>query len=263
MVNGFIEERAENTSMDDQDIIELDIGGLIGALWDHILLIILSTIIVAGIAFCAKTALAVRAVPTYSSKTSILVQAREEEGALTSVDLQLSTSLAQDYIQLIRSNDVMATVIDELDLVDKSGEPMTVDALLAKVNVSLISNTRVISIAVTDSSPKLAQQIANTVRDTAFDYIKEVTNTEAFSVAAYANLPLEPDNVYSVAARLREAVIYGVLACAAICVVIAVPFFLDMRLRTGEQVERYLGVSVFGTITVQEGGMTKARRNGK
>ncbi|HCA33906.1 MAG TPA: protein-tyrosine kinase, partial [Lachnospiraceae bacterium] len=113
--------------------------------------------------------------PQYTSTTKIIVLSRsgDDTNGITASDLQISNYLTKDYQELIVSRDVLEPVIRELNLAD------TYESLNSRISVSNIDNTRIISITVTDPDPQTAQKIATSVRDTAAEHIKDVTDVQA------------------------------------------------------------------------------------
>ena len=127
-------------------------------------------IIGAGMALAAL-ALAVTVffiTPKYTSTTSMYVLNRQAAESITNSDLQSSTYLTKDYIELIKSRTVVETVIADLNL------DTTYENVLASMDVEAKSDTRIISISVTDADPYLARDIANAVRVAAAAQIQQV-----------------------------------------------------------------------------------------
>lgn len=235
------------TNYNEDEMVTIDIIGLIKTLWKHALLIVVPAAVVAAAIFCVRTLQVKMVVPTYSSTASILVQVQTDMSSLSNDDIELSESLAQDYIVLIKANDVMDATISKLGLVNADGMPLTASELSAKVRATLSSKTRVVSIRATDQSPQMAQVIANTVLDEATEYIKKVSNTEAFSVVSRASLPMEPNSV-SAGTRMRDTVLGGGAVAVVMFMAVVVSFFIDTRLKTAKDVEKYLDVRILGTI---------------
>ena len=246
------------TNKQENDVVEIDLLELARVLWSKAVLIILAAVLLAGAVFAWETFMVV---PEYTSTTKMLVLARQTEGTLSSGDISTSTSLTQDYVELIQTREVTEAAIDNLGLMGKNGQPMTYSALLKKMSVSQTTGTRIISISVEDPDPRVAQQIANTVRELAAAHIKSVTDTEAVNVADYANLPTSPSSPH----LFRDTVLGGVAGFVLACAVVLVLHLMDNTIKTSEDVESYLGVSTLGMIPLEgpKKKSKKSRRNRK
>ena len=71
---------------------------------------------------------------------------------------------------------------------------MTHEKLLKKLSVDTPTDTRVVSITVTDTDPYTAAEIANAVRDIASKHIQQVMDIKAVNVVETANIPDEPSS---------------------------------------------------------------------
>ena len=101
--------------------------------------------------------------------------------AVTYSDVQMGTQLTKDYAELINSRYVLETVIGQLSLPE-----MEYKDLLKKVSVHTPTDTRIVSITVTDYDPQQAQNIANCIREVAGEHIQNVMDIEAVNVVEEA-----------------------------------------------------------------------------
>ena len=148
----------ENQTVNNNDEVEIDLGEVF-----HLLLSKLGVIILSGIVFCLAAVMGTMLLitPKYESTTKIVVLSKQDSSTLTNQDIQTSTSLTKDYAELIKSRTVTEGVIAQLNL------DMTHEKLLKKLSVDTPTDTRVVSITVTDTDPYTAAEIANAVRDIA------------------------------------------------------------------------------------------------
>lgn len=230
--------------------VEIDLLELAEVLWSKAVFIIAVAVIVAVGVFLVEKLFVT---PQYTSTTKMLVLSRQNEGTLSSGDMSTSTSLTQDYVELIQTREVTESTIQHLGLSTSSGEEMTHEQLLSKIDVEQTTSTRIITISVEDPDPEQAQLIANTVRELAAEHIKNVTDTEAVNVADYANLPEVPSSPH----KLRDTVIGGAAGFILACAVVLAMHLMDNTIKSSEDVERYLGISTLGTLPVQEGDQKK------
>lgn len=229
----------ENQFTPSNDEIEIDLKEIFGLLLSKAWVIILSGI-TAGLIFIVATMLFIT--PQYESTTKMYVLNKQAEGQITSADMQSSLYLTKDYSELIKSRTVTEGVIAQLNL-DLKHEDM-----LKKMSVTSPTDTRVIAIKVTDEDPYTASQIANAVRDIAAAHIRNVMDTEAVNVVENANIPDEKASP----SLGKNGVIGGMLGVVLATAIILIVFLTNDSVKSQDDVEKYLGLSVLGTIPMSD-----------
>lgn len=234
----------------DNEELTIDLGELFSVLWNRIYIIILAGIVLAFIAF-AYTQLFIT--PMYTSTTSMymLVKSNGETG-ITSGDLQTGTQLTQDYMELTKSRTVMEKVIAALNL------DMTAGELSGCITTTNTENTRIMTIAVENEDPELARDIADALRQTASNEIVDIMGIEAVNTIEEANLPTSPSSP----SVMKNTALGGILGLVLSAGIIIIIFLLDDTIKTPDDVENYLGLSVLTSIPIQEGEekVKKAKR---
>lgn len=221
--------------------LEIDLVELFHALLNRIYIIILAGILAAFAAF-AWTQLFVT--PKYTSTTSMYMMAKSSnDAAITSTDLQMATQLTPDYMEIAKSRTVLEKVIATLNL------DMTAGELSSCITTSNTSNTRIMTITVEHEDPELAQDIANTLREAAGDEIVDIMGIEAVNTIEEANLPTGPSSP-SVMKKTVFGGALGILLSAGVLILI---YLLDDTIKTPDDVERYLGLSLLTSIPLQAG----------
>lgn len=193
--------------------------------------------------------------PMYTSTTKLyVINKQNSENNITYTDLQTGNLLTNDYIIQVKGTKVLSQVISELNLTD------TEDELASRITVSNPENSRFIVISVSDKDPVVAQQIASCVAEVSSDVVKEVMDLEKVNVAEEANLPLEKSSP-----NLKKNVLLGGAAGVLVSLLLIVVFYLlNDRIRTPEDVKRYLGLNTLGQIPVLENsGNTKRKQRHK
>ena len=193
--------------------------------------------------------------PMYTSTTKLyVINKQNSENNITYTDLQTGNLLTNDYIIQVKGTKVLSQVISELNLTD------TEDELASRITVSNPENSRFIVISVSDKDPVVAQQIASCVAKVSSDVVKEVMDLEKVNVAEEANLPLEESSP-----NLKKNVLLGGAAGVFVSLLLIVVFYLlNDRIRTPEDVKRYLGLNTLGQIPVLENsGNTKRKQRHK
>lgn len=215
--------------------IEIDFVSLFHYLKKRIV-IILATVLVFGVAGFLYGEMFVK--PVYVAETRIYVLNRSSAIGVQSNDFQLSDHILRDCEVLITGKNVTKEVVEQLEL------KMSPSALGSKISVTAPEETRVLQITVTDGNAARAAAIANKVCEVAAQQIKEFTDADAVHQVYEADVPTAPSGPNAKRYMLVAALIGFVLAVGVITVV----FVMDDSIRTEEDVEQYLGLSVFGVI---------------
>ena len=119
-------------------------------------------------------------------------------GEINSVDSQSNPLLTTK--ELIRSTAVLQKTIDKLGLTDKQGQPLTPEAMKAKLVITQVPNTDILKITYQGDNPEIVADVVNTVVDF---YQGENTQGEISQVVAVREF-LE-EKLPEVEASLREA----------------------------------------------------------
>ena len=221
----------------DNQTVEIDVLSLVKTLWRRKFLVIVTAFAMAIVALGYSTFIIK---PNYTSTTRIYVVNRQanENSTLTNQDLQAGTYLVKDYKEIILSQDVLAKVIDDLKL---NVQP---SALAKKINVTVPTDTRIVSIAVSDGDAKEAARIANSLRQVAAEKIIAVTKVSDVTTLEEAEVPNSPSSP-----NIRRNTLIGFLAGGVlISVVILVVEVLDDRVKKPEDVEEALGITLLGVV---------------
>lgn len=234
--------------------IEIDIRGLLSAILNRLTVIILIGILTGGIAF-AYTQYFIN--PLYVSTTKVYILSKQDptQKTLTTSDLMFASYIANDYQILLKSEPVLQEVKDELNL-DQSTE-----VLASMIEVTLEEeDSRVIDISVTSTDPKLAKKIADKVRDVGNAKTKTVMNgIEAVNPIDEAKLPVSPSSP-----NLEKNTMLGfILGFSIAILVVAIMFILDDTIKTADDIEKYLGVSVLASIPLKSADSSQSHSKKK
>ncbi len=237
-----------NTTTDE---IEIDLLEILYVLKSK-LVIILASMLLMGSLFGAYSVFL--AEPVYESTARLYVLTKTT--SLTSLaDIQMGTSLTQDYKELITSRTVVEQVIANLNMTCSYGE------LVERISVDNPSNTRIIKITVQDNVAENAKVITDELVDVSREKISSIMVTDAPSVIEYGSMPtgpVSPNNVKNVLIGL----VLGAFIAIAVVIVI---FLLDDTVKTADDVEKYLGLNTLTSIPLKEGeqkGKKRKRKHG-
>lgn len=220
------------------DTIEIDLLEIIHILWSRFWIILGAGLLAAVIGFVISRFVLT---PTYESTTKIYILNKSENTAVTYSDVQMGTQLTKDYAELINSRYVLETVIEQLSLSETEYKD-----LLKQVSVNTPTDTRIVSITVTDIDPQQAQDIANCIREVAGEHIQNVMDIDAVNVVEEANLPM----IKAGPSVIKWTAIGGILGVFLVCAVILIHCLLDDTIKTSEDVEKYLGLSTLALIPI-------------
>lgn len=176
-------------------------------------------------------------VPMYRSSTTIVLVSEHNEGYNTS-EWQLNKNLVSTYSEIIKSRKVLEPVIENLKLEYSYGQ------LKSNVTVSSVTNTEIIRIAVGDKDPGIATKAANEIAKVFSDEIQKIYKINNVSIVDKAVAELKPYNVN----YLKDNVIFLMVAAVLSCGVIFVCFYFDTTIKTGEDIENKLGLTVIGIV---------------
>lgn len=231
-----------------QDMQQIDLMEVLHVMLSRFWLILFSGILV-GI--CALIYTKATTTPVYTSSTKMYILSKtEDSAAVNSSDMSLSATLANDYAQLIKDRTVMESVVSELGL------SMSAEALASRVNVTLPNSGRIVTISVSDPDPYMASKLANQVRDMGAMHIQEVMDTGAINVVEEANIP----KTQTLGSYKRNGMMGALAGMVIAMAIIFIRFMMNDTIRRPEDVERYLGVSVLGSIPMMETGKKEKKR---
>ena len=225
------------------DVIEIDLVELLGVILHNLWIIIVSGVIVAAVALLVSYFVIT---PKYESVTKIYVISKTNADTMTYSDLQAGSTLTKDYKELVKSRPVLEEVLAE------TGIDVELKDLEEQITVEVPQDTRIVSITVEDKDPYEARIIADSVRIAASKHIQEVMNTEAVNVVEEASLPIEKS---SPSILKNTAIGYAVGLFLAIAIVI-INYIMDDTIKTPDDVEKFLGVSVLGSIPYSENDLS-------
>lgn len=241
----------ENVEKSFQRFGKMGVDGrkLYDSVMQHIVVILLAGVAAAlGVALITQLFLK----PQYESETKMYVLTKQSSGTLTNGDMEASTALAKDFAEMVTSRTVVEKVIAQLSM-DEDYE-----ILLQNVNVITSSDTRVITITVTDNDPYRAAQIADCLRDESAEHIQQVMNAETVNVVEKANIP--DDKVSpSLMKNTFAGALGGIILALLIVLLMAV---MDDTIKTSEDIEYYLNISALGVIPmIQTGNGGKKKKH--
>lgn len=232
--------------MNNEENEVIDLVEILYAIRQHLLEVILATVVAAIIGFAASKFLMT---PQYSSSAMMIVNTRQDVTSnVTSDQINSATKLVATYSIIIKSDTVLQQVIDNLGL------GMTYSELNSRVSVQAVDDTQVMKITVNSTSPEWAQTVCDEILAVSPDIIKEAV--EAGSVKVISKASLNPNPV---SPNVKKNTALGAMVGLVLALgVIVLQVILDNKINTEEDVTKYLDMTVLGVIPQYEEGGKKA-----
>ena len=201
--------------------------------WIIALLAIISALISGVISFFMLN-------PVYEAKSTLIVNAdkQAETQIVTGDQITVTQKLAVTYGEIIKSRIVLDDVIKNLKL------ETTYESLSGQITVSPVNDTQIISISVQDTNPQKARDIANEIPKVFEKEAKRITKANDIQVIDKAILPQNPIKPN----KMMNMAIAAVLGAMIGLFVVFLIEYLDNKLKTPQDIEKHLGLSVLGVV---------------
>jgi capsular polysaccharide biosynthesis protein len=179
--------------------------------------------------------------PQYQATTTLLVnQKLSNNTSLQYTDVMTSQALVNTYTNIIKSENIESTVISHLNL------SMTPGELNSMIAVSSPNQSQVIQVNVTSPSYGEAMKIANQLASVFQQKAQVLMNIENVQIIDKALQQASPHPVKpNKKLNLAIALILGLMVSVGLAFLLE---YLDNRIRSEEDVRRYLNLPVLGTV---------------
>ncbi len=212
--------------------------------------------VIAGVAAFFVTR---RIQPTYRATATILINQVQQPGTLAYNDVLTSERLTQTYKTLVTTRPVLQAAVQS----DRAGG-ITEAQLARKVSASVVANTQLVTISVTDHDPDRAAVLTNLVllafvQQTTFQTPAAPNATQVVESAVAPTSPISPNMKLNVAL----AAMVGLLLAGGLVFLLE---YLDDTLKSPEDVQATSGLPALGEVRrwhVDRGQFHLAQRGGK
>lgn len=187
----------------------------------------------------------------YTSKSTIMVRNPEENLSASSSAYyyDLTKTAVNDCQILMTSRTVLYRVIDELALDDFN---ITYSQLLGMISINGYADSHVMEVSVTSDDPDLSKEIVDKLCAVGAEQIQAHIDFATARVIDEGTLNRHPSNSVNV----QLAIILALLTAIVVMGIFVVIYLIDDKIRTPEDVEKRLGLSVLGSIPFMEGDST-------
>lgn len=181
-------------------------------------------------------------VPVYSSTATLYILRDSEHGDYSigeaNTEYALAMKVVNDCTYMLKSRAVVDQVIEDLKL------QTSYEVLSSNISTNNPTSTRVLEVTVQAATPEMAKTVVDSICAIGENKIAEAMGYDQVNVYEKGTLAKRPSNSVSL-------LLYGIIGLAAAAVVyvgFVVAFLLDDRIRTEEDIQRYLGLSILGDI---------------
>lgn len=177
--------------------------------------------------------------PVYEATTSIIIGKSPDGNVEYSYnDILLYQKSANTYVQIAKSRTVAEKTIEALGL------ETSPSAFSKNVSVQNKSDTQVITITVSDSSPDGAMNKANTMAECFIEEASVLYPTGTVQIMDKAILPKTPVKPVP----QKNAAIAFVLGLMVSFGIVFLKVYMDTSLKDEKDVEKYIGLPIMGVI---------------
>lgn len=174
----------------------------------------------------------------FTAVSRMYMVSASSDSVVSLADLNIGASLSNDYVELMQSRPVLEDVIDKLEL------EYSYEQLLRMIDLSVVSNTRIVKISATSTNPQEAMEIANQVARTSRVQLPKVMEAPMPSIAEPAVLPTRRSSP-----SLPKNVAMGaLLLLMAVLGVLTVIYIMDDTIKTSEDLEKAFGLMPLSVI---------------
>ena len=227
----------------------IDLVDLARQLLFHWKLILLAMILCGSIAFLYCR---FYVTPQFASTAGLYVFSKST--SVTSLaDLQIGSSLTNDYETVITSRPVLDRVITRLKLDEDY------NSLRKKVSISNPADSRILYITATDPDPELAKEIADRTASIAATFISQKMDQDPPSIiqTGYTDgVPVSPRT-------LRTTAIGALIGFLLAAAWITFQYLMNDTIMTPEDVQEKLGMNVLASLPLESADSRRARNRRK
>ncbi|MBO5280670.1 MAG: hypothetical protein J6B55_05570 [Clostridia bacterium] len=227
--------KSENYSgTENTQTIEIDIAKIFRSILSKLWLVILVGLIAALGAYYYTSEMVT---PTYSSTARVYIQNRQTTQSSTS-DLQSATTLKEDFQVIVRSDEVYRQALDSI-----GEDGANYKSLRGKVSLDN-NTTRFVDITVSDPDPVRAKKLADAIAYVSRIRAKEILGVEDVAIEQLGSVSTSPSS-HNMSKNISLGAAAGIVLVS--CFIGLVSFF-DNKLTTVDDIEKYLGITVLGSI---------------
>ncbi len=179
--------------------------------------------------------------PKYSAKTTLVLASAggsDTGNAITTTDVNLNSKLVSTYSEIVKSDAVVGSVIENLNLSIKDTE------LKKQVSVSAVEDADIIRITVTNEDADEAAKIANEIAKVFSEKVKELYKINNINVLDQAIPNYTPSNIN----HTKDVIIFAFIGVVISVAYVLLANMLDTTIKSTEDIEKGFGIPVLVSI---------------
>lgn len=170
--------------------------------------------------------------PKYTATSKMYMVSSSSQSVVDLTDLNIGQSISKDYVELLKTRPMLEAVIME------QGLPYSYNELLEMLDLSVVTETRILTIRVTSEDKKEAMNIANALAEKGVSELPKLMETPAPHIAEYAIVPVNPSSP----SLSRNTMIGALLGLLLMLALFTIEFLRDDTFKTAEDIEKVFGV---------------------
>jgi capsular polysaccharide biosynthesis protein len=191
---------------------------------------------------------------TYAARCSMYIMNVSQQDNSTGVSangLEASQKLVDECIILIKSNNVMGEVTDQLNA---RGFDTTVDAVRGSLAMTAVEETALLRITSTTADPELSQAVCEEL----MRYAPSVVNYAMRGLVTLNKIDDVSEATKTSPMVARNAILGGVFGLLLICALILVRYLMDNTIKDEKDLKSRFNVNVLGVVMDTTGTVDKA-----
>ncbi len=228
-----------NLNQAGQEELEIDLIELLYHFLSKWYLLMIGLLVGAGIAGAYTY---YRITPKFTATAKLYMVSNSSDTIVDLSDFNIGNSLSSDYRELIRVRPILEEVIEEEEL------SYTYEQLRRMITISTISDTRILQISVTSTSPAEAMTVANALADKATEEIPVLMDTTKPNIAERAIVPTQKSSP----SMKRNVAMGGLIGLLFVAAILTVLFLIDDTMSSAEEVQKKLGIMPLTIIPESE-----------
>ena len=227
-----------NQEKDRDQTTEISLVDILLSLKNHIVLVILITVLFAGLFWSVNKFVIV---PTYDSTVKFYIEAARTDEDNPGVGLQavnLAQRIANTYIELMKTNSFYNLLVEEL------GVDLSVTELRDMVSYKSVQDTEILEASVRTTDPDLSLIIASTIATVAPDAMNEIKSTATLTVIDQP-LRAATQSTPHVMRNTALGLILGLFLGSMLAIIIDM---FNIKIRTEEDITKNFDITIIGVV---------------
>lgn len=218
------------------DTVEINVQQLIKGVWKRIWIVVLCAVLTMAVTVFYTANFVT---PTY--KASVTMYVNNNTGSsdtISSANLAVAMQLANTYVKIIQSDNVLEEVIEE------TGLNLTAAEVRRMLSAEVVDETEIFQVNVISPNAEMSADIANAIANIAPEEISSIIEGSKAKVIDYAKVPTGRNAPNVTSSGILGGLVGAVLSCAVIVVILVI----DKRIKSEEDLTEIYSLPVLGAI---------------